>query len=189
MPTATQLLADQLDEAYQRVRDRVEGLTDEEFWWEPVPGCWTVRQHEGGRWAADYQWPDPEPSPFTTIAWRLVHVAECKLMYHEYAFGEATLTWPDLDSPHTAADAIVALEDGQALLVRDLASLHDADLDRTVMTNWGDEWPAWRILWTMINHDLHHGAEIGVLRDLFRARPGGESMTANSSHRRRLPTA
>jgi hypothetical protein len=36
------------------------------------------------------------------------------------------------------------------------------------MTNWGEEWPAWRIFWTMIHHDAHHGGEIGALRDLYR---------------------
>jgi hypothetical protein len=40
-------------------------------------------------------------------------------------------------------------------------------------TNWGERWPAWRILWTMIDHDAHHGAEIGCLRDLYRATAGG----------------
>jgi hypothetical protein len=48
MPTATQLLADQLDEAYRTLRERVEGLTDEEFWWEPVAGGWTVRRQPNG---------------------------------------------------------------------------------------------------------------------------------------------
>jgi uncharacterized damage-inducible protein DinB len=170
MPTATQLLADQLEAAYRALRDRVEGLTDEEFWWEPVADCWTVRRGADGRWSADYAEPDPDPPPFTTIAWRLVHVAECKVMYHEYAFGEGRLTWPEIDSAHTAADAIAMLEHGQHLLVAALDGLTDADLDAPRMTNWGEEWPTWRVLWTMIDHDLHHGGEIGVLRDLYRER-------------------
>ena len=61
MPTAVDLLAQQLVEAYEIVRRRVEGLTDEEFFWEPAPGCWTVRPNEQGRWSADYEEPDPEP--------------------------------------------------------------------------------------------------------------------------------
>ncbi len=47
MPSATQLLATQMDEAYRFVHDRVQGLTDEEFFWEPVPDSWTVRQGRG----------------------------------------------------------------------------------------------------------------------------------------------
>ena len=168
MSTAVDLLAGQLDVAYRMVRDRVEGLTDAEFWWEPVPGCWTVRRGANGRWAADYEEPDPDPAPFTTIGWRLDHIVECKVMYHEYAFGEGRLTWPELDSAHTARDAIAALEHGHAALVRDIQGLRDDDLARPRMTNWGEEWPTWRIFWTLIHHDIHHGAEIGVLRDLYR---------------------
>jgi uncharacterized damage-inducible protein DinB len=166
--TTVDLLSRQMAEAYRMIRDRVEGLTDDEFWWEPAPDCWTVRLQENGKWAADYDEPDPEPAPITTIAWRLVHVAECKLMYHEYAFGPAELVWPDLDSPHTAAAAIEALEDGQRVLTTDLEGLTDHDLDGPRLTNWGENWPTWKIFWTMINHDLHHGAEIGTLRDLYR---------------------
>jgi hypothetical protein len=165
-----ELVAEQMVDAYGSIRGRVEGLTDEEFWWEPVPDCWTIRRTERGAWTADYASPDPQPAPFTTIGWRLVHVAECKLMYHEYAFGAGRLTWPDLDSPHTAGDAVAALEHGQELLVGDLDGLADADLDRPVDTNWGEQWPIWRILWTLVDHDLHHGGEIGALRDLFRLR-------------------
>ena len=99
-----------------------------------------------------------------------MHLAECKVMYHEYAFGPGKLTWPEIDSAHTAADAIAMLEHGQELLVSALAGLTDADLDAPRMTNWGEEWPTWRVLWTMIDHDLHHGGEIGVLRDLYRER-------------------
>ena len=117
---ARDLLGRQLEAAYELIRRRVEGLTDEEFWWEPVPDAWTVRLGRDGRWSADYEEPDPEPAPFTTITWRLVHVAECKLMYHEYAFGPGKLIWPDLASPHTAGDGVTALEEGHTLLTDDL---------------------------------------------------------------------
>ena len=163
-----ELLSTELDAAYRMIRDRVDGLTDAEFWWEPVADAWTVRPTERGSWAADYEEPDPDPAPFTTIGWRLVHVAECKLMYQEYAFGDARLTWSELDSPHTAAAAVAAVDDGHELLIATLRSLDDDALDRTVPTNWGERWPAWRIFWTMIHHDLWHGGEIGALRDLYR---------------------
>ena len=72
------------------------------------------------------------------------------------------------------------LDAGHALLTEDLAEMDDVSLDREVPTNWGEGWPAWRIFWTMIHHDAHHGGEIGALRDLYRAiaetgreRPGG----------------
>jgi hypothetical protein len=183
MPIATQLLAAQLDEAYRVVRDRIEGLSDEEFFWEPVPDCWTVRRRPNGLWMVDYRDVHPEPPPFTTIAWRLDHLAECKVMYHEYAFGPGRMTWPQIDSAHTATDAIAMLEHGQELLTSALDTLTDADLDAPRLTNWGDEWPTWRVLWTMIEHDEHHGGEIGVLRDLYRQRKMSQSRVPASGAR------
>ena len=118
--------------------------------------------------------PDPDPSPFTTIAWRLVHVATCKVMYHEHAFGPGKLTWDDIEIPHTVVDAKGMLEEGHSRLRAALEGQHDADLQEMRRTNWGELWPTWRIFWAMVSHDLHHGAEIGCLRDLYRAGgPGG----------------
>jgi hypothetical protein len=175
----TSVIEHQMTEAYALMRGAVDGLTDDEFVWEPVADCWTVRQGPDGRWAADYPVPPhPVPGPFTTIGWRLVHVAESKLMYHEYAFGDATLVWPEIDSTHTAADAVASLETWHGLLVDDLAGMDDDELDQPRLTNWGDEWPAWRIFWTMTEHDIHHGAEIGALRDLLRVTGGAVPASA-----------
>ena len=169
--SAVGVIRQQLQEAFEAIRESVDGLTDEEFFWEPVARCWTVRRRDDGRWTVDYpEPPHPDPAPFTTIGWRLVHVAECKVMYHEYAFGPAKLTFPEIDSAHTPALAIAQLEAGHAMLAGDLETLDDAGLENEVLTNWGEKWPARKIFWTMVNHDLHHGGEIGALRDLFRER-------------------
>ncbi|HRQ42114.1 MAG TPA: DinB family protein [Chloroflexota bacterium] len=165
-----QWLAFALEEAWTFLCRRLEGLTDAEMFWQPVPNCWTVHQDGNGRWVIDYALPEPDPSPFTTIAWRLVHVAACKIMYHEYAFGLGKLTWDGLDIPHTTGDAIAWLETGQAQLKTALDGLNDADLAGMRPTNWGDVWPTWRIFWTMAAHDLQHGGEIGCLRDLYQIR-------------------
>ena len=162
------LLAYQMDDAWKSLANLLEGLTDDEFFWEPVPDCWTVHLGKNGRWVEDYASPDPKPPPFTTIGWRLVHIASCKWMYHEFAFGAGKMTWDELDLPHTAANAINWLRDGHAQLCTALDGLNDAKLNEMRATNWGDSWPTWRIFWTMISHDLHHGAEIGCLRDLYR---------------------
>ena len=118
-----ELLLAQMDEVYGRLRGRLEGLTDDEYFWEPVPGCWTVHRDPSGAWVADYAEPDPDPAPFTTIGWRLVHLADCKVMYHEWAFGERRLRFPDLAAPATAAGALARLEAGQRPLRAALAGL------------------------------------------------------------------
>jgi hypothetical protein len=111
--------------------------------------------------------PDPDPAPLTTVGWQVVHVATTKAIYHEWAFGPARLTFPDLVIPHTAAGAIEFLDGGESLLREALDRISDAQLDEPVKTNWGDLWPAWRIFWTMADHDALHAGAIGNLRDLY----------------------
>jgi DinB superfamily len=171
---AVELLADELGEAFTMLRGRIDGLTDEEFAWEPAPGAWTVRPDERGMWIADYAEPDPVPAPITTIGWRVVHVSDCKLMYREYAFGPGRLQWPELEAPHAAGAALAALDEHQAALMTEIDGLaDDSALDEERMTNWGEQWPTWRILWTMVHHDLWHGGEIGAMRDVYRITVGG----------------
>src|SRR4051812_35416020 len=62
-------LVDLSDQVWQRIRTRLEGLSDAEYFWEPAPGCWTIRQRADGTWMADWPLLRPEPEPFTTIAW------------------------------------------------------------------------------------------------------------------------
>jgi hypothetical protein len=162
------LLTYQTAETYDRVWNRLQGLTNDEYWWEPVPDSWTLRRQPDGRLEEDYAIPDPVPAPFTTIAWRLFHLASCKVVYHEYAYGPGKLNWLNMHRPETVDENLALLQEGQRLLLDDLAAMaDDADLDQPVSTNWGETWPAWRIFWTMIHHDAHHGAELGTLRDLW----------------------
>jgi hypothetical protein len=161
------LLEQQMRECYEPLRDRLHGLGERESLWEPVAG-WNLRRRPDGGWTYDYAVPDPDPAPFTTIGWRVWHVAACKVMYHEYAFGPGTLTWDEYDPPGSGAELVEALEGGQSLLAQDLTGLaEDRELDVQRLTNWGEPWPTWRIFWTMIRHDAHHGAEIACLRDLY----------------------
>ncbi|MGP2439381.1 DinB family protein [Streptomyces sp. JW3] len=41
-----ELLLDQFDHAREMARVRLAGLGDEEYLWEPVPGCWSVRRRQ-----------------------------------------------------------------------------------------------------------------------------------------------
>jgi len=168
MVATVEVLARQMSEAFDELTATVADLTDDEFAWEPVEGCWRVFRGGDGRWTYDYEEPDPRPAPFTTIGWRLVHIALCKVMYHEWAFGPHELTWLTIETPGDLASSIEVLRRGHALLVADLETLGDDELDQRVLTNWGEPWPTWRIFTTMTDHDRHHGAEIGVLRDLYR---------------------
>jgi hypothetical protein len=168
MVATVDVLSREMSDAFEELTTTLAGQSDDEFGWEPVDGCWRVFRGEDGRWSYDYAEPDPQPAPFTTIGWRLVHIALCKVMYHEWAFGPRELTWLTIETPGDVESSVETLRRGHELLADDLAGLSDADLDRSVLTNWGEEWPAWRIFTTMTDHDRHHGAEIALLRDLYR---------------------
>src|ERR1700761_6516976 len=76
-------LVDQLESHWRgQLRPRLDGLTDHEYFWEPVPGCWTVRRRGAssapasagaGEFTMDYGEPQ-SPEAVTTIAWRLAHL-------------------------------------------------------------------------------------------------------------------
>ena len=60
-----------------------EGLTDEEFFWEPFTTTWSIRRQNQcrtpnpfgvGEWVADFAVPEPTPVPLTTIAWLYWHI-------------------------------------------------------------------------------------------------------------------
>src|SRR5215469_18302583 len=69
-------LAEQLDWHWRaQLRPRLNGLTDEEYRWEPVPGAWNVRprgtgtapvQVGAGEFTIDFAMPEPDPVPVTT---------------------------------------------------------------------------------------------------------------------------
>ena len=161
------LLTAAMSVTYGRLRDRLESLTDDEFFWEPAAGCWTIYEDRPDHWTYHYAIPDPNPAPVTSIGWQIVHLATTKLMYHDWAYGPARLTFPAILVPHTSASAIQQLEEGQLLLLDDLAHLAETQLDEPRSTNWGEQWPAWRVFWTMADHDSFHGGVIGYLRDLY----------------------
>jgi DinB superfamily len=156
-----------LEDTYERLRKRLDGLTDDEFFWQPVADAWTIFEDRPGHWQYSYAVPDPNPAPVTTIGWQIVNVATCKLMYHEWAYGPAKLTWPELMIPHTASDGIALLDTGHRLLRADLLGLSEDDLNLPRRTNWGEIRPASRIFTVLIDHDALHGGAIGQMRDLY----------------------
>jgi hypothetical protein len=177
--TATEILTDQFTASSTKLLQVLDGIGDEEFFWEPCEGCWTLhlrselrtkRPDGSGEWVLDGEWdPPPKVAPFTTIAWRAGHIAAVNYLYWDYAFGPAALTF-DLEFPGNAAGTIEWLAASQQPLLETLAGLDDGKLDDLVRTNWGDQWPISRIFKTLINEQVHHGAEISLLRDLYRNR-------------------
>jgi hypothetical protein len=178
MTSCVELLRDGFARSSEALGRVISGIGHEEFFWEPVAGCWTVHLRSevraanadgSGEWVIDYEVPEPDPAPVTTIAWRTVHIAAVNYLYWDYAFGPATASF-DLEIPGNAAAATQWLRARQEPLSAVLAGLGEADLETPCKTNWGELWPCHRIFTTLINEQVHHGAEISLLRDLYRNR-------------------
>jgi hypothetical protein len=148
------------------LRSRLDGLSDNEYFWEPVPGCWTV--HRDG--SIDFAYPPPRPEPFTTIAWRMAHVIVGVLAMRNHAHFDGPAA--DYQSWTYALDANTALgqlDDAYRRWVTGVRSLDAEGLTRPCGPTEGD-WGAHPIseLVLHINREvIHHGAEIACLRDLY----------------------
>lgn len=164
----------------------VAPMTDAEYRWEPVPGCWSVRRRAdgpgvgakvlvgAGEWGRDGGRPRPYPPPFTTIAWRLGHLSEMLALRADWTTGSHSLTNDQYRFHGDASSAIAALADGAGGWRAAVASADDESLDRVGRSQYPDgSDPEDRFIdtvWWVNQELLHHGAEIALLRDLYRAR-------------------
>jgi hypothetical protein len=64
------------DFAWLRLRRRMDGLTDQEYLWEPVANCRSIRPRADGSYVWDGPAPIGDPRVFTTLAWRLCHIID-----------------------------------------------------------------------------------------------------------------
>jgi hypothetical protein len=169
-------------------RRRLDGLTDDELWWAPVEGAWTL--HRGDDGALRYEWPPGSlgeaTPPFTTLAWRLCHLSLMGLAHWALLLegvpdgGEVAMQLPF--SP-TATGAVEATDEWWRRWRAGLETLDDDALrrpigetpwcgelgDGTAMMKLGPGDPAMSFVLHQQRELIHHGAEISLLRDLYRA--------------------
>jgi hypothetical protein len=160
-----------------RTAERLAGLTDDEYLWEPVANCWSIRRRDGVA-AVDHTDPAPEPAPVTTIAWRMVHVAsmlrEHGLRAVAFERGPARHR-PPSEIPLTASDALDSFARAVETWKHDIAAVPEARLGEPLGPEAGPF--ADDVVASFIEHIhdefIHHTAEIGLLRDLYANRPPG----------------
>jgi hypothetical protein len=179
------VLVGQLEFYWQaHLRPRLVGLTDDEYLWEPVEDCWSIRRGADGTWAFEVSWPEPDPPPVTTIAWRLVHVSVGCFTTRTRAFfanadlpDDVTMFDPRLlpaEPPATAADALTSLDAAYRGWRDAVAGLDDAALARPLGprgAQFADD-PMAELVAHVNREVMHHGGEICLLRDLYRATRG-----------------
>ena len=161
-------------------------MTDDEYFWAPVPGAWSVRRRGhrpgpgatslagAGEWGRDdYSDKEPYPPPFTTIAWRLSHLTEMLAMRADYTTGSRSMTKDTYVISGDAGSAITALAEAVETWRATLLQCDDKALDTVGYSTYpygsdpGDMFLD--IIWWVNQEILHHGAEIALLRDLYRA--------------------
>lgn len=157
----------QFNAAWARVRGNLEGLTEAEFNWQPSNNVWHLEEREGS-WTIPYAWIAPDPVPFTTIAWRMAHLATAKILTVEYAFGAGKKKLADLKLPHDTAGMAKFLAASHAAFVEAVSALTDDDLSQERSTEWGDQRLTYKIVGSAILHDVEHGSAIATLRELYR---------------------
>jgi hypothetical protein len=164
-------------------------LTDEEYLWEPAPGAWSLRRRGEaasprpfgpGEWQIDDAPGDPDPTPITTIAWRLGHLHVDFAGSWEWTFGGRRR--PPTELVDFSPSAAVALERFWATVDRwrnSVAAVTPEQLDTVGYSQypWSDaaELPYIAVIWAANLEFIHHMAEIALLRDLYRTRPAGAS--------------
>ncbi|MGP3926382.1 DinB family protein [Streptomyces sp. 8N616] len=179
-------LVDQLDRHWRnQLRQRLEGLSDDEYFWEPVPGCWSVRPRGestapiaagAGGFTIDFAFPEPDPAPVTTIAWRLGHIVVGVLGARVASyFGGPPVSYESFHYAGTAEEALAQLDEGYAAWTAGVRGLGDEGLARPCGPAEGPfaDLPMAALVLHINREVIHHGAEIALLRDLYRHRKAG----------------
>ena len=178
----TAQLVDQIDRHWNdHLRPRLEGMTDDEYHFSPAPDerTWGVRprgtghaavQGGSGDFTIEFAFPEPDPVPLTTIAWRIGHVVVGVLgaRWHSH-FGGPPHDYMTHDYAGDAAGGLAQLDTVYAGWMDGVRGLDAAALATPVGPDegpWADAPMAMLVL--HINREvIHHGAEMCLLRDLY----------------------
>jgi hypothetical protein len=162
-----------------QLRPRFEGLTDEEYVWEPTPGAWNVHprgegstetQGGSGELTIDWAYPEPVPAPMTTIAWRLAHVIVGVLGARVHShFGGPAVDYMSFPYAATAQEALAQLDAAFAAWTTGVRGWDAAALAEPCGPSEGPwaEHPRVELVLHINRELIHHGAEIALLRDLY----------------------
>lgn len=161
-----------------QVRARLLGLTDDEYFFSPVPDAWSVRprgtstaqmQAGSGDFTIDFAYPEPVPAPFTTIAWQLGHVIVGVLAARNAShFGAPPASYESWEYAGTATEALDQLEAQLDVWLQGVRDLGNDGL----LVQVGDKEPFPELtmadLVLHIHRELiHHLADVCRLRDLY----------------------
>ncbi|MFE3021494.1 DinB family protein [Streptomyces sp. NPDC059256] len=162
----SELLVRQLDTVWALFEYHAPALDDAACRWEPAPGAWTVREDSMGRWVPDWQVPEPDPVPTTSIAWVSWHIGYWWTTTLRHCFGPGAPAREDIHWPGSAAGTVRWLTGLKDEWRAELLELTDADLDSTARTEglaWGEGLPLADVAGWITVELTKNVAEIGQL--------------------------
>jgi hypothetical protein len=140
-----------LDWFWERFRARVDGLTDDELRWRPVPS-------------------DPDLS----IAWRMAHIARLLGEQRNWRWLGREPSHPEVEHVEvaTAAEAIAAVERSWSWWKALADSLTDEELAEPIgpVGGWFADEDREAFVLHIADELIHHTAEVALLRDLYASR-------------------
>lgn len=98
----------------------------------------------------------------------MTDLARLQKLIDEWTFGDGRPRAEEYEHPGSAADAVAWLECAQEAFAKDVRSLQAADVDDPRPTHYATKRSIADLVWDIAVEHLHHGAEIGLLRDLIR---------------------
>ncbi|QHY96038.1 DinB superfamily protein [Streptomyces sp. S4.7] len=161
-----------------QLRARLDGLTDDEYFWSPAPDAWSVRplgestaplRFGAGDFTIDYAHPGPDPAAFTTIAWRLGHVVVGVLAARNAAhFGGPPASYETWEYAASARTALAQLEEQLDAWLAGVRGLGDAGLKVPIGAKEPyPEAPTADLVLHIHRELIHHLSEVCLLRDLY----------------------
>lgn len=162
------------DHVIHRTRARLAGLSDDEFTWTLTDGGWHAWFDERGQFHLDFERATPDPAPITSLAWRLMHLmgvysSDSNAQMLNLETGRDPMIAGLARHLH-ATDAVQLLTECQDLWSALLDEVTDETLTEPLGPKAGPFGDATGLDFVLhqIDEQIHHGAEVALLRDLYR---------------------
>jgi hypothetical protein len=134
---------------------------------------------------ADFEYPEPQPAPFTTIAWRMAHISigvlGTRAANH---FDEpGSVEYESTEWPLDAAGGLALLDRHYEAWMTGVRSLGDDGLHRQCGRAEGPyaEYPMAALVLHISREVIHHGSELCLMRDLYRTTVAGSQTVGETA--------
>lgn len=104
-----------------------------------------------------------------SIQGMVLHVATAKILYGSVGFRSSEIRWRDVASEVEPIEqdwerSVAYLHRAHQYWLETWEGLTDAELAAEVPHFSGKLWPAWKVIYTVTEHDSYHAGQIAVLR-------------------------